>query len=73
MRNYADEILFIETARTRQCVPRTTLSTLADSRSQPEKVKSAVRRNLKCRWVLVDEKLVLLWTNDLEEPLRCAA
>jgi hypothetical protein len=73
MRNYADEIHFIETVRTRRCVPRTTLSTSSDSSSQAEEVKGTIRRKLKCRWVLVDEKLELVWSEDREEPLRWAA
>lgn len=73
MRNYADEILFLETVRTRQCMPRTAHFTCSDSRSQPEKLKRAVRPNLKCQWILVDEELELLWSDDREEPLRCAA
>ncbi len=73
MRNYADEILFIETVRTRRSVQRTALSASSDSGSQPKRVKGTVRPNLKCRWVLVDEKLELLWSDDREEPLRCAA
>jgi hypothetical protein len=73
MRNHADEIIFIESVGTRRCVPRSALSTLSDSSSQPEKLEGTLGPTLRSRWVLVDGKLKLCWSDDREEPLRCAA
>jgi hypothetical protein len=73
MRNYADEILFIETARTKRCAPRISILASNDTCSRPEGAKSAPRPLLRAQWVLVDGKLELHWSDDREEPLRCAA
>jgi hypothetical protein len=73
MRNYADEILFIEIARTERCARRTTIPASNDNCSQPERAKCAPRPVIRARWVLVDGKLELRWSDDCDEPLRCAA
>ena len=73
MRNYADEILFVETARTERCAPRTSILASNDNCSQPERAKCTPRPLLRAQWVLVDGKLELRWSDDREEPLRCAA
>lgn len=73
MRNCADETLFIETARTKRCAPRTSILASNDHCSQPEGAQCAPRPLLRAEWVLVDGKLELRWSDDREEPLRCAA
>jgi hypothetical protein len=73
MRNYADEILFIETVRKERRVPRTPLCPSNDSGSQLERENLATRPILRSRWVWVDGKLELRWSDDRDEPLRCAA
>jgi hypothetical protein len=73
MRNYADEILFIETARTKRCAPQTSILASNHNCSQPGGEKCAPRPLLRARWVLLDGKLELRWSDDREEPLRCAA
>lgn len=73
MCNYADEILFIETARTKRCAPQTSILASNHNCSQPEGEKCAPRPLLRAQWVLLDGKLELRWSDDREEPLRCAA
>ena len=73
MRNYADEILFIEKLRAERCVPQTTIFPTNDNCSQPEKTMPATRPVLRSHWVLVDGKLELVWRDECDEPLRCAA
>ena len=73
MPNHADEILFIERARMERCVPPTTIFPTNDSRPEPETTKPATRPVLRSHWVLVDGKLDLVWWDEPEEPLRCAA
>ena len=73
MRNYADEILFIETARTERCAPRASILASNDHCSEPERAKWAARPLLRAQWVVVDGKLEPRWSDDREEPLRCAA
>jgi hypothetical protein len=73
MRNYADEILFIETVRKERCVLRKPLSPSKDSCSQLARENLATRPILRSGWVLVDGKLELRWSEDRDEPLRCAA
>lgn len=73
MRNYADEILFIKTARTERFVPRTSILASSETCSRAEKANHPARPLLRAQWVLVDGKLELRWSDDREEPLRCAA
>jgi hypothetical protein len=73
MRNHADEILFIERARMERCVPFTTVSPTNDSHPETAKTKPATRPVLRSHWVLVDGRLQLVWWDEREEPLRCAA
>jgi hypothetical protein len=70
MRNYADEILFIETARTERFVP---ILASSETCSHTENANHPARPLLRAQWVLVDGKLELRWSDDREEPLRCAA
>jgi hypothetical protein len=70
MRNYADEILLIKTARTE---PRTSILTSSETCPHAEKANYPARPLLRAQWVLVDGKLELRWSDDREEPLRCAA
>jgi hypothetical protein len=73
MRNDADEILFIETARTKRCASQTSILASNDNCSEREGEKRAPRPLLRAQWVLLDGKLELRWSDDREEPLRCAA
>jgi len=73
MRNFADELLFIETARAEQRTQRPQPVTSNDCLSCPGNSTSGGRPVLRARWVLVDETLQLIWCEDHEEPLRRVA
>ena len=73
MRNNADEILFIETARRERFLPRTSILASSETCSHTENANHPARPLLRAQWVLVDGKLELRWSDDREEPLRCAA
>lgn len=73
MCNFADEIRFIETVRKERRVPRTPLCPSKDSCSQLVRENLATQPVLRSRWVLVDGKLELRWSEDRDEPLRFAA
>jgi hypothetical protein len=73
MRNYDDELLFIETARAEQRIQRSQPITSNHRFSQSGNSTSTGRPVLRARWVLVDEKLQLIWSEDHEEPLRRVA
>jgi hypothetical protein len=70
MRNYADEILFIEIARAERRTPQTTILPSKDTCAHIDEAK---RPRLRARWVWVDGKLELRWSDDWDEPLRGAA
>jgi hypothetical protein len=73
MRNYADEILFIETAKVEQHIQRSPSVTANRRITYSGNSTSAARPLLRARWVLVDESLQLIWSEDHEEPLRRVA
>jgi hypothetical protein len=73
MRNHADELLFIETAKAGQPIERTQVGTSNRHCSRPGNSTPAGRPVLRARWVLVDETLKLVWSEDHEEPLRRVA
>jgi hypothetical protein len=73
MRNYADELHFIETVRAEQRIQRSQPVTSNHRFSHSGNATSTGRPVLRARWVLVDETLQLIWSEDREEPLRCAA
>ena len=73
MRNFADELLFIETARAEQRIQRPQPVTSNDCLSCPGNSTSGGRPVLRARWVLVDETLQLIWCEDHEQPLRRVA
>jgi len=73
MRNYAEEILFIETARAEQSMQRLRPAISHHGFSRSGNSTSTARPVLRARWVLVDETLKLVWSEDREEPLRRAA
>jgi hypothetical protein len=73
MRNFADELLFIETARAEQRIQRPQPVTSNDCLSCPGNSTSGGRPVLRARWVLVDETLQPIWCEDHEEPLRRVA
>ena len=73
MRNFADELLFIETARAEQRIQRPQPVTSNDCLSRPGNSTSGGRPVLRARWVLVDETLQLIWCEDHEQPLRRVA
>jgi hypothetical protein len=73
MRNYADEILFIEIARAERRTPQTTILPSNDTCAHIDEAKRPMCPGLGARWVLVDGKLELRWSDDWDEPLRCAA
>lgn len=73
MRNYADELLFIETARAEQRIQRSQPVTSNNRFSHSGNSTSTGRPVLRARWVLVDETLQLIWSEDHEEPLRRVA
>ncbi len=73
MRNYADEILFIVIARAERCAPQTTILPSHDTCAHIDEAKRPICPGLRARWVLVDGKLELRWSDDWDEPLRCAA
>ena len=73
MRNYAEEIFLLEAVRTERAIQRSKLPTSIHSCGQPAKAKRTERPVLRCRWAMVDGILKLIWSEDHEEPLRCAA
>jgi len=73
MRNYADELLFIESAKAQQRIQQPQPVASNDCLSRPGNSTSDGRPVLRARWVLVDEMLKLIWTEDHEEPLRRVA
>ena len=73
MRNYADELHFIETVRAEQRIQRSQPVTLNHRFSHSENATSTGRPVLRARWVMVDEMLQLIWWEDHEEPLRRVA
>ncbi len=73
MRNYADEVLFIVTAKVEQYIQRSPSVTANRSVTYSGNSTSAARALLRAHWVLVDESLQLVWSEDHEEPLRRVA
>jgi hypothetical protein len=73
MRNDADELFFIETAGAQQHIERTHVGTSNRHFSRSGYSTPAGRPVLRARWVLVDETLMLIRSEDHEEPLRRAA
>jgi molybdopterin biosynthesis enzyme len=73
MHNYADEVLFVETAKAEQRIQRSQPATLNHRFSRPGNSTSTGRPVLRARWVLVDETLQLIWSEDHEEPLKRVA
>jgi hypothetical protein len=73
MRNHADELRFIETARAGQRIQQSPPVTLNNCLARPGNSTPVGRVVLRGRWVLVDETLKLIWSEDYEEPLRRVA
>jgi hypothetical protein len=73
MRNYANELLFIETVRTEQDLEPTQVGNANRHGSSSHNSSTAGRPVLRAHWVLVDETLKLVWSEDHEEPLRRVA
>jgi hypothetical protein len=73
MRNFAAELLFIETAKAEQPIQRAQPVTSNDCLSRPGNSTSGGRPVLRARCMLVDDTLQLIWTEDREEPLRRVA
>jgi hypothetical protein len=73
MRNYANEVLFMEIARAVQRIPRSQPVTSNRPLSPAANSTSTGRPVLRARWVLADDKLKLIWSEDCEEPLRRVA
>jgi hypothetical protein len=73
MRNDHNELLFIETARAEQHIQRSQPAASNHRFSHSGNSTSTGRPVLRARWVLVDETLELIWSEDREEPLRRAA
>ena len=73
MRNYADEVLFIEIAKAKQHFQRSQSVTAKRRIARSGNSASSARPLLRVRWVLVDESLQLAWSEDHEEPLRRVA
>ena len=73
MRNYADEVRFIETAKVEQHIQRSPSVTAKRRVTYSGNSTCAARPLLRARWMLVDETLKLIWSEDYEEPLRRVA
>jgi hypothetical protein len=73
MRNHADELRFIETARAGQRIQQSQPVTLNNCLARPGNSTPAGGVVLRSRWMLVDETLKLIWSEDYEEPLRRVA
>ncbi len=73
MRNYPDEVVLMEIARAERRVQRSHAVTPNLRSSRTGKSALADCPVLRARWVLVDETLQLVWSEDYDEPLRRAA
>ena len=73
MRNYPDEVVLMEIARAERRIQRSHAVTPNPRSSRTGKSELADCPVLRARWVLVGEKLQLVWSEDYDEPLRRAA
>ena len=73
MRNHAEEMLFIEVTRKRSRAETGEILVLGDKYSRASVRMPAGRPGLGARWVLVDGKLRLIWSNEEDEVGRRVA
>jgi hypothetical protein len=73
MRNHADEVLFIEILRKQGRAKPGEVLVLGDKCQQTRVRTQAFFPKLRARWVLVDGKLSLIWSNEEEEAWRRVA
>jgi hypothetical protein len=73
MRNHAEEMLFIEVTRKQSRAETGEILVLGDKYSRASVRMPAGRPGLGARWVLVDGKLRLIWSNEEDEEGRRVA
>ena len=73
MRNHADEMLFIELSRKQGRAETGEILVLGDQRPRACVRKPTSFPRLRARWVLVDGKLRLIWSNEEDEVRRRVA
>ena len=73
MRNHAEEVLFIEVSRKQSRAKTGEILVLCDQCPRASVRMPADRPGLRARWVLVDGKLRLIWSNEEDEAGRRVA